>query len=142
MKRKLAVFTTLFILCAVMFAAQPSLQELKEKAAVAERKDQPKLYVKIAEIEMKTIAGYYKNGDVDNGQAVLADLAEDCEKAASASATTRKQMKHTEIALRKIEKRLDNIAKSASFDYRSPIKEAEDRIEKARSELVEAMFAK
>jgi len=142
MKRELALLTALFLLLAPAFAAQPTLQELKQKVVTAQPKDQPKLYIKIAEMEMKSADEYYKAGDAEKGQAVLPDLISDCEKAAAAAKSTRKHMKNTEIALRNIENRLDATSKSLTFDERAPVKDAIDRIEHARNSLVNAMFAK
>jgi hypothetical protein len=51
-------------------------------------------------------------------------------------------MKHTEIGLRKIESQIEALNKRVAFDDRPPLEEAADHVEKARTALLEAMFAK
>jgi hypothetical protein len=142
MRTKLAVISVFIVLCGIAFAAEHSLQELKDEAARAKPNDQPKLYVKIAEIEMKDLDALYGGGDIEKAPALLSDLATDCEKAARTATSTRKHMKNTEIALRKIGSRLEALGRSLAFDDRPPIKQAEDRIEQARTALLNAMFSK
>lgn len=142
MRTKLAVISILLALCGTMFAAERSLQQLKEQVVKARPEDQPKLYIEIAEIELKDLQALYNGGDVEKAPAAVAELATNCENAAQASKTTRKQMKQTEIALRKIESQLEALRKSVAFDDRTPIKEAADRVEQARTALLDAMFTK
>ncbi len=142
MKTKIAVLSIIFALCTVVLASQRSLEELKAEAAKASPKDQPKLYVEIAELELKSVEALYNEGDAEKGQQAVEQLTADCEAAAKASKTTRKHMKHTEISLRKIGERLNDIQRSAAFDDRPPIKAALDRIEQARTMLLDAMFSK
>lgn len=118
------------------------MQELKAEVAKAKPKDQPKLYIQIADLELKDLETLYNSGDLEKGPAAAAELASDCEKAADTAKTTRKHMKQTEIALRKIESHLDALTRNVAFDDRPPLKEATDRIEKARTALLDAMFAK
>lgn len=142
MRTTLAVISILLALCGMMFAAEHSLQQLKEQVAKARPEDKPKLYVEIAEIELKDVEALYNSGDVEKGQASLADLTADSEQAAQTAKTTRKHMKQTEIALRKIGSQLEALSRSVAFDDRAPIKEAADHIEQARTALLEAMFSK
>jgi hypothetical protein len=142
MRTRIAVISIFLALCGVMFAAEPSLQQLKTQVATANPKDQPKLYVKIAEIELKNVEALYNGGDIGKAPTAVAELATDCESAAQAAKTTRKHMKRTEIALRKIGSHLEALGRSVAFDDRPPIKQAGDRIEKARSALLDAMFSK
>ncbi len=142
MKTKFAVVSIIFALCSIALASQRSLEELKAEVAKANPKDQPKLYVEIAELELKTVEALYSEADAEKGQQALEQLTADCEAAAKASKTTRKHMKQTEISLRKIGERLNDVQRSAAFDDRPPIKAALDRIEQARTTLLDAMFSK
>jgi hypothetical protein len=143
MKRKLIIAAVLlFVAATVALAAEPKLQELKEKVQTASLKNQAKLYVQIAEMELKSVDENYSSGDAERGQGVLEEMTSACEKAVAAATSSRKYMKKTEIALRGIETKLTAIGEGQSFETRAPIKEANDRIEHARNSLVDAMFAK
>lgn len=142
MKTRIAVISIVFAFCGFLFGAERSLEEQRAEAANAQPKDQPKLYVAIAQRELKTIDSLYAANDVEKAPAALQQLAADCETAAKSATTTHKNMKHVEISLRKIGSRLESIQRSVAFDDRPPIKAAIDRVEKARSSLLDAMFAK
>lgn len=143
MRTKIAVILLIFVLCGeLLSAAKHSIEELRTQAASAPIKDQPKLYIEVAKEEIKVIEGLYSAGDSEKAQATIQQLVLDCESATKSSTSTRKHLKHTEITLRKIVSRLDAIQKDASFDDRAPIKSAMSRIEKMRTELLDAMFAK
>ncbi len=142
MRTKIAVISIVVALCGVLLGADRPLEELRAAAARAPINDQPKLYIAVAESQLKVVDGLYSNSDAEKGQIAIQQLASDCENAADASMKSRKHMKHTEIALRKIGERLDSIRKNAAYDDRAAIKEAIDRIEKVRSSLLDAMFSK
>ncbi len=63
-------------------------------------------------MEPKDLEGLYNGGDAEKGPSAVAELAADCERAAQSATTTRKHMKQTEIALRKIESRLETLRKA------------------------------
>jgi hypothetical protein len=142
MKNIVAVVALLMAACAVSFAAQKTLAQLKAEVVSAKPKDQPKLYSEIAAREMEEAENLYSSGDISQGQAAVSDTAADCENAANAAISTRKRLKQTEIALRKISERMQALSKSADFENRPPIKAAVDRIEQLRNSLLNAMFKK
>lgn len=142
MKTTLSLLLTLICFGSLAFAAQRSVEELRAQIASASPQDQPKIYKPLIEQETGTLEDLYRTGDTDKASALVEQLAKDCEAAAHASKTTRKHMKSTEITLRKAGERLDNLQRNAAFDDRPPITAALDRIEQARSSLLEAMFAK
>ena len=51
-------------------------------------------------------------------------------------------MKQTEIAMRKMSRRLEAIRKTLEVDDRPPVGEAIQKLESARSELLNRMFRK
>ncbi len=142
MKIRLVIISILLSICSAVFASERPLQELRAEAAKASPKDQPKLYVEIAQRELKDIEALYKEGDSEKGKQALEQLTADCESAAKASKTIRKRMKQTEISLRQIGERMNDLQRSAAFDDRPPLKAALDRIEQARTTLLDAMFSK
>lgn len=142
MTKRSAIVQIVLLFATVAFAATESVEQLRAKAAQAEPKDHPKLYAKIADLEVKEVNRLFDSGDVTSAHALLGTLVEDCEKAAKASVSTGKRMKQTEISLRKISDTLEQIRKSVDFDNRPPVQHAIERIEHARNELLATMFTK
>lgn len=142
MNKRLAALALVSILCVAAFAAQKTLAELKAQVATAKPQDQPKLYAAIASIEMDQADNLFNSGDTQKGQVAVSQTTTDCENAAQAAVDSRKRLKETEIALRKISERMETLSKSVDFESRAPIKAAVDRIEQARNTLLNAMFKK
>lgn len=142
MFKRLVIVAVLFACCATLLAREESLEQLKAQVTSAKPDDQPKIYVKIAELELKNVNTAFDGGDTQAGQVKLQDLTAACENAAKTSMATRKHMKQTEIALRKVSDRLEEIRKAVEFESRPPLQTAAERVEKARSDLLDAMFKK
>lgn len=142
MIRHSAIVAVVFLSVTTLFAAKETIEQLREQVAQAQLQDHPKLYTKIADLEFKEVNRLLDEGDTTGAQKVLNTLAEDCEKAAKASLSTRKHMKNTEISLRKISDGLDQIVKTIEYENRPPVQAAIDRIETVRNELLTAMFSK
>lgn len=142
MNKLLALGAIALLLCAAAVASEKTLPQLKAEVETAKQKDQPKLYAAIAELEMEQAEHLFNSGDVQKGHAAISDTTADSENAAKAAIESRKRMKQTEIALRKISERMDDLARSVDFESRGPIKSAVERIEQARSSLLNAMFKK
>lgn len=132
------------LLAATMSAAvdkKGTIDELKARIkATVKEKDRIELAVEIVERQYEAADKAYAAGSTDEGQKEIADVSEYGVLAATESAHSGDRMKQTEIALRKIEDRLDNLAKSVDLDYRPPVRDALNRIEKARNALLLRMF--
>ncbi len=125
------------------FAGQPeSLDALKARAAAAPQKEQVELFTRIAEYQLQVADAAYSDGNVQQAEAALHDIADYGVKAAHASAQTGKRMKPTEIALRKISNRLEVIRKALNVDDRPAVASALEQLEQARTELLNRMFRK
>ena len=142
MKRTVAILV--LISAAVGFAAdkdkKDTLEQLKARAESASGKHEIELSIEIAERQLKATDDAYNAGNVDQAQAALADVVEYGVRAAKDATNTGKRMKQTEIALRKISDRPDNIAKSLDFDNRRPVEDARRKLEGARNDLLFRMF--
>lgn len=119
-----------------------TIESLKARADAAEGKLQVELCTKVAEQQLKTADAAYTAGNSAQAQAALADILSYGVKAAKVSAATGKRMKQTEIALRRIDERLEAIRKSLDTDDRPPVADAVQKLEAARTELLNAMFRK
>jgi hypothetical protein len=117
-----------------------TIEELKQRVEKADPKDKVELAVAIVERQFDAADTAYGAGNTDEAEKELADVAQYGELAANEAANTGKRMKQTEIALRKVEDRLDNLAKSVDIEARPPVRETLTRIEKARNALLLRMF--
>jgi len=118
-----------------------TIDQLKARAEAAEQKKQPELYSKLAKMQAEAANDAY-NANVEQARKLIEEAAESAEKAAGASLATGKRLKKTEIDLRQLHNRMDDIGRTWSFDDRSPIKTSMQRVEAARSKLLDRMFAK
>ncbi len=132
---------TFVVLLATAVAAQETVEQLKERAAAAKVQEQPKLFLEVAAQQLKTADAAYNEGNVDAGRAAVDDVASYSEKAATAAISSRKHLKHTEIKIRDMAHKLDGIRRTLNFEDREPLQEAISRMEKLRSDLLNAMFA-
>ena len=121
---------------------QEPIEALKARADQAQPKDQAELFIHIAERQLDSLDKAYNGGTVREAQAALADVVTYGVKAAKVSSETGKRMKHTEIAIRKISGRLEAIRKTLDLDDRPPLADAVQKLETARSELLNRMFRK
>lgn len=140
--RKLVVAVILLGIALVASAKEPeTIDQLKARAAAAEQKKQPELYSRLAKMQLESANDVYET-HADVARNLISDSADSAEKAATASIKSRKREKKTEIELRELAKRMDDIARTWAFDDRDPIKTAIQRVESARSKLLDRMFQK
>ena len=133
------------LVCGVALAAvakQPeTIDELKARAESAAQKKQPELYAKLAKMQAEAANDTY-NSNAEQARKLIQEAADSAEKAAEASLASGKRLKKTEIDLRELHKRMDDIGRSWAFDDRAPVKTAMQRVETVRSKLLDRMFAK
>lgn len=142
MKTRLVFVILLFAVGTTLWAAEKSLDQLKASVATASAKDLPKIYVSIAQLELKNATAAFDGGDSATGQRSIGEVALSCENAAESAIKAHKRLKETEIALRKISERVDTMRKSVSFEDREPLAQAIDRIQAKRADLLNTMFSK
>ena len=122
--------------------AQESVESMKARVESASEKDQVELCTRIAERQLEALDKAYNAGDQKQAEAALDDVATYGVKAADASRNTGKRLKQTEIAIRKMASRLDDIRKTLDVDQRPAVGEVVRKLEKARTELLNRMFRK
>ncbi len=137
----------LFIVVALLSIAawadkRESIDALKARAEKANPKQQVQIYTEIAERQLDALDKAYNGGTVQEAQAALADVVDYGVKAAQVSAQSGKRMKHTEIAMRRMSGRLEAIRKSLDVDDRPPVADAIQKLETARTALLNRMFSK
>lgn len=141
--RKAPILAFVFVLAGLASGAnQETLEQLKSRAENLRPSDQVKLFMGIAERQYKAAADSYDKGDAEAGKAAVQDVASYCERAGAAAQSSGKHLKHVEIHIRDLERKLQALQRSVSFDDREPLKAAVDRLEKTRSDLLSTMFRK
>ena len=114
--------------------------ELKARADAAHGAEQAKLCLEYARAQLEYANDLFTKGDVDTAQKAVVEVMQYVRKGANAASSSGKRLKETEIDLRKLEKRMKDIAASLNIDDRPPVLQSVDEIEQVRSGLLAKMF--
>ena len=129
-----------FLLSSIALVATESLPALKARADAAHGGEQAKLCLEYAHRILEDANALFTNGDVDKAQREVAEVVEYGRKAADAASSSGKHLKQTEIDLRKLSKRLHDIAETLAVEDRPPLLKAVEDLEQIRSDLLARMF--
>jgi hypothetical protein len=140
MRPQLRSAAIVFLLTSMALAADQSLPALKARADAARGGEQAKLCLEYAHRVLEDANALFTNGDVDKAQSEVGEVVEYGRKAADTASASEKHLKQTEIDLRKLSKRLHDIAETLAVEDRSPLLKAVDDIEQIRSDLLARMF--
>ncbi len=135
--RKAVQLALLVMAVAACAAARDPLEELK---AQADKEQQAKLYAEVVRRDVEVADQHFTSGDVDKAQSVIAEIVDYTAKCLAAAHKNPKKLKETEQELHKASTRLEAVRRSLAFDDRPPVKAAVDKIESARTELLDLMF--
>ncbi len=121
-------------------AKELTVAELKDRVAGASLGDRPALCIEIAERQEEAANRLYAADDVDKAEAALVDVAAFSELARDYAIQSHKREKQSEIAVRKMARRLGNLKNSVAHEEQGHIQDAIDRLERVRDDLLTAMF--
>jgi hypothetical protein len=121
---------------------QASVDELKARVANARPEDRGNLCLQIAERQVAAADKLFTDGKIEEGQAALQDVVSYSQQAGEAAGKSGKHVKNTEIALRKMARRLTDIKHTLASQDQAPVQAAIDTLEKARTDLLNHMFSK
>ena len=138
--RKLALILVLLAPVLSFAGHEESLEQLKARAEAARPADQPGLFLNIADRQLQNANEAFTAGNTEQGQQAVAEVVSYAERAGEAARVSGKHLKHTEIHVRKIAQRLDDIRRTLNFEDRAPLQQASDRLEHVRAELLTRMF--
>jgi hypothetical protein len=130
----------LMMLTSVALSAAETLTGLKARADAAHGADQAKLCMEYARLELESSNSLFTDGQVDKAQAEIEEVVEYSRKGADAASSSGKQLKETEIKLRRLAERMHDIAQSLAFEDRPPVRQAIDEIQQIRSDLMVRMW--
>src|SRR5690242_13980074 len=108
----------------VMADAQTASQQLKLRADASHGAEQAKLCLEYARLQLEQSNALYTSGDVEQAQVQIQDVVVYSRKGADAAAASGKQLKETEIKLRKLADRMRDIGESLAFEDRPPVRQA------------------
>ncbi|HSS97993.1 MAG TPA: hypothetical protein VLK33_13225 [Terriglobales bacterium] len=124
------------------FAADETAAQLATLADSAPLDQQPALYLRAAQLQLKAADAHYDQGKADDGINDVKLITEYADKAADTAIRSGKKLKDAEIELRKISTRLSNIQHSLRFDDQAPVKACAEHLEELRTKLLARMFSK
>ena len=138
---------TLFALTAAVMAraapsSEPTVEQLKARLSSTSIGDRPHLCVQIAQKELGEVDKLYAASEFDKGQAALTDVVAFSELARDYSIQSHKYQKQTEIAARSMTRKLTDLLHSLGHDNQAPVRDAINRLQRVRDDLLSAMFPK
>ena len=144
MKARNQLAVAILLLAAVSLplrARQETVDELKTKLASTKESDQPKLCLEIARLQLDASEKAYQASQVPQAQALLKDVVDYAQKAGDTARQSRKHIKKTEIEVRKMSRRLQDLKPAVDLDSRPPVQDAINRLEHIRTQLLMQMFS-
>ena len=123
-------------------AAEPTIEELKQRVANANLADRPPLCIRICERQLDVADRFFVAGDSEKAGSALTDVVAFAELARDYAIQTHKHEKPSEIAIRKIARKLFDLKHTVSHDDQQQVQNAVDRLEQVRDDLLFAMFPK
>lgn len=121
---------------------EPTVDELKAKISAASVGDKPRLCIEVAQLQLKEADQLYATGDIDKAQASLTDVVAFSELARDYSIQSHKHQKQSEIAVRAMTRKLNDILHTLGREDQGAVKDALSRLERVRDDLLASMFKK
>jgi hypothetical protein len=119
---------------------QETVEELKARVARLGVGDRPPLCLRIAELQLDAARKYYLAGEIEKGQSALADVVAFAELDRDSAIQSHKHEKQSEIAIRKMARKLGDMKHTVSREEQEQMQKTIDRLEQVRDDLLAAMF--
>jgi|SRR5579864_4055469 hypothetical protein len=119
-----------------------SLEELKARVPNAKPDERTNLCIQIAERQVEAADKLYTEGKTEEAEAAIHDVVSYSQQANEAAGQTGHRLKNTEIAMRKMSHRLNDIKRTLPYDNQALLQSAIDTLDKIRTDLLSRMFAK
>jgi hypothetical protein len=121
---------------------EPTIDELKARLANTSIAERPSLCLRISERQLDAADRLYVAGDSEKAQATLADVVAFAELTRDYAIQSHKHEKQSEIAIRKMARKLADLKHSVSREDQGQIQSTIDRLQRIRDDLLAAMFPK
>ena len=119
-----------------------SVADLKARIASASPSDRTHLCIQIAQKQLDETDKLYAAGDLEKAQPSLRDVVAYSELARDYSIQSHKNQKQTEIAVRTMARKLTSLLHSLGGAEQAPVKDAINRLDRVRDDLLDSMFKK
>jgi hypothetical protein len=140
--RKGALVLVILLAALAQGANEATVDQLKAKVPSASAGDKPRICLQIAERQLTAADKLYIASENDKGQAALNDTLTYSESARDYAIQSHKHEKQTEIAVRGMIRKLNDMLHTLSRDEQPPIKDAIGRLQRVRDDLLQSMFPK
>jgi len=134
------LFALLLIACVQLVARDLTLAELKGRLASTRIAERPALCLEISERELDAADQLYAAGDNAKAEEALGDVAVYSELARDYAIQSHKHEKQSEIAVRKMARKLADLKHTVTHEEQKGVQDAIDRLERVRDDLLAAMF--
>jgi hypothetical protein len=121
---------------------EPTLEELKARVADARIVDRPPLCLQISERQVGAAGRFYIAGDSEQMKASLTDVVAFSELARDYAIQSHKHEKQSEIAIRKMIRKLADLKHAVGREEQEQVQTTIDRLQRIRDDLLVAMFPK
>jgi len=140
---KLVAFVAFFLLTSGIrvFAGEEPLDKLIARAEAGGDK-QSELYVDVARRYTEQANQHLGSGDFMKTRDDIQNVFSYAEKARASVGRSEGRIKQTELKMHKLQRRLEELARSADVDDRPPITAAAEHVQELRSELLDLLFRK
>lgn len=118
----------------------PTVAGLKARISSANAAEKPHLCVQLAQMQLNQADKLYAAGEPDQAQAALTDVVAYSELARDYSIQSHKYQKQSEIAVRAMTRKLTDILHTLGQQDQGAVKEAMNRLNRVRDDLLAAMF--
>lgn len=119
-----------------------SVEQLKAKLSSTSVGDRPHLCVQIAQKQLAEADKQYAAADFEKGEAALTDVVAYSELARDYAIQSHKYQKQSEIAVRTMARKLTELMHSLGHEDQAPVRDAVNRLQRVRDDLLMAMFPK
>jgi hypothetical protein len=125
---------------AAMASKDPTVEELKDRLKSTSIGDRPRLCLQIAERQFDATNKSFAGDESDKAKASLTDVVAFSELARDYAIQSRKHQKQTEIAVRTMARKLNDLKHTVAHDDQPAVQDAIDRLQRVRDDLLLAMF--
>jgi hypothetical protein len=119
-----------------------TVEEMKARLSSTNVPDRPPLCLKIAEKQLDEADKLYASLEAEKAQAALTDTVTYAELARDYAIQSRKHQKNTEIGVRKMVHKLNDIKHAVTHEEQAAVQDAINRLQRVSDDLLAAMFPK
>jgi hypothetical protein len=121
-------------------AKEQTVDEMKSRLSSTEIQNRPRLCVDIAEKQLAAYDKLYSASDMEKAQSALTDVISFSELARDYSIQSHKREKQTEIAVRNMIRKLNDLKHLVAHEDQAALENAINRLQLVRDDLLLAMF--